>query len=377
MVDGATLERLCGGNSTGGSNPPPSANVSGAFRQNPAAAPFSLLVKPAGGACNLDCRYCFYKKSHPEGYMSFETAELMLGKYMSLPFGGKSVSLQGGEPLLALHTGVFDIVAACGAEKSVQTNATLVTDGVAERFARENWLVGVSIDGPEPLNRLRGESFKAAAAGIARLERAGADCNILCVVSKANVSHPREIYRFLRDAFSSRCHQYIECTGPCEGIDAEEWGRFLSGLFDEWIENDARTLSVRLFDSIVSRMVCGRPTICSFSGSCRHHLVVEHDGSVYPCDFYVSPRWKLGNIRDNSFEEILASPLYAEFASRKTADLPRECAECEYLEFCMGDCPRNRRSLCAGWRMFFAHALPRLEELARCTDWSFTRSVQS
>ena len=329
-----------------------------------AVAPFSLLVKPAGGGCNLDCSYCFYKKDHPAGFMSSDTAARMLDAYCALPFGGKSVALQGGEPLLALRTGVFELVRAHGVDRSLQTNATLVTDEVAERLARGGWLVGASLDGPAPMNRLRGDSFDAAVAGIRRLERAGADYNLLTVVSRANVAHPREVYRYLRDNFATRFHQYIECTGPCDAITGEAWGNFLVGLFDEWIRRDAHTVSIRLFDSIVSQMLRGYPTQCSFGESCRQYLVVEHDGSVYPCDFHVSPSLRLGSIRESSFEELLASPVYARFASAKTASVPRKCRLCPYWAFCRGDCPRNRQSLCAGWRRFFAHALPRLRELA-------------
>ncbi len=326
--------------------------------------PFSLLVKPAGGGCNLDCSYCFYKKDHAAGFMSFDTAARMLDEYCALPFEEKAVALQGGEPLLALHTGVFDLMCAHRVDKSLQTNATLVTDEIASRLARDGWLVGASIDGPKPMNNLRGDSFDAAVAGIRRLERAGVDYNLLTVVSKANVAHPREVYLYLRDNFATRFHQYIECTGPCDEITGEEWGRFLVGLFDEWIKRDAHTISIRLFDSIVSQMLLGFPTQCSFGESCRQYLVVEHDGSVYPCDFHVMPSLRLGNIRENSFEELLASPVYAKFAAAKTACLPQKCRLCAYWEFCHGDCPRNRQSLCVGWRRFFAHALPRLRELA-------------
>lgn len=326
--------------------------------------PFSLLVKPAGGGCNLDCRYCFYRKNHAAGMMSDETAARVLAQYAALPFDGKSVALQGGEPLLAFGSGIFQMLDSCPFEKSVQTNATLVTDEVAGFLAHGGWLVGASLDGPKPLNRLRGDSFDAAVRGIGKLEEAGVDYNLLTVVSKANVAHPRDVYLFLRDNFATRRHQYIECTGPCDGITGEEWGEFLVGLFDEWVKRDSRAVSVRLFDSIVSQMLRGRPTQCSFSPDCRHHLVVEHDGSVYPCDFHVRPETRLGSITADSLADIAESPAYRRFAEKKTACLPETCRICRYFEFCRGDCPRNAQRLCAGWRRFFAHAVPRLRELA-------------
>ena len=326
--------------------------------------PFSLLVKPAGGGCNLDCSYCFYKKGHAAGMMSLDTAARTFGAYAALPFEGKSVAFQGGEPLLAYGTGVLQMIDSCPVEKSLQTNATLVTEEIAEFLARGGWLVGASLDGPRPLNRLRGDSFDDTVRGIRRMEDANVDYNLLTVVSKANVSKPREVYLYLRDNFSTRFHQYIECTGPCDDITGEEWGEFLVGVFDEWIKRDARTVSIRLFDSIVSQMLLGFPTKCSFGESCRQYLVIEHDGSVYPCDFHVRPDLKIGNINDSSFEDLIVSPVYERFAAAKMACLPAKCRECRFFEFCRGDCPRSSQRLCAGWRRFFAHALPRLRELA-------------
>lgn len=324
--------------------------------------PFSLLVKPVGGDCNLRCRYCFYM-GHPAGRMESGLFRKMLSSYEALPFDAKAVALQGGEPLLA-EGAIFDALGESPVEKSVQTNATLVTEDLARRFARGGWLVGASLDGPRELSQARGGSFDAAVRGIRRLEEAGAEYNLLAVVSKANVAHPAEVYTFLRDGFSTRFHQYIECTGPAMEITGEEWGGFLVGLFDEWIKADARTVSIRLFDSIVSKIVFGRPTQCSFSHTCEQYLVVEHDGSVYPCDFFVTPGLRLGNVATDSWEKIVSSPSYRAFAARKETFLPAKCRACRHFEFCRGDCPRNRQSLCAGWLRFFDHALPALRELA-------------
>ena len=326
--------------------------------------PFSLLMKPVGGRCNLACQYCFYR-DHASGAMADEVLEHMLKTYAALPFADKAVALQGGEPLLA-GARILDKVAAYPVARSLQTNATLVTDEIAAKLARGGWLVGASVDGPKALHEAgRGASFDAAVQGVRRLEKARVDYNLLTVVSQTNVHAPEEVYRFLRDTFATRFHQYIECTGPDKAfaIGGEAWGEFLVRLFDAWIAQDAHTVSVRLFDSIVSQLVHGAPTQCSFSDTCRHYLVVEHDGSVYPCDFHVMPELKLGNVMTDDWQTLLASPVYERFARAKTARLPAKCLSCEWLSFCRGDCPRNRQSLCAGWKRFFAHAVPKLAEL--------------
>ena len=325
--------------------------------------PFSLLMKPTGGGCNISCRYCFYK-SHKGGMMDLDVARRVLDEYAMLPFAEKSVALQGGEPLLASASGIIELIEEYPFEKSIQTNATLLTDSLARRFHDGGWLVGASLDGPRDMNRLRDGSFDDAVRGIRLLEKHDVDYNILTVVSKANVAHPVEVYRFLRDNFRTRFHQYIECTGPCDEITGEEWGAFLVALFDEWLKNDSHTISIRLFESIASQALFGHPTQCSFDTSCRHHLVVEHDGSVYPCDFHVREDLRLGRIGNDSLKSMLISRTYSDFSAAKTENLPERCRACRHLAFCNGDCPRNRQTLCAGWIRFFDHALPRLRQLA-------------
>ena len=327
--------------------------------------PFSLLVKPCGADCNLACDYCFYR-GHAPGRMSPAVLDRMMETYCALPFREKSVAFQGGEPTLA-GLGFFRAAAKYRADFSIQTNATLLTDEWAEFLAANRWLVGVSVDGPQPVHDLFRGGHAATVAGIRSLERAGAEYNLLTVVSQANVADPAGLYRYLRDTFSTRFHQYIECTGPSREITAEQWGGFLCGLFDEWVGKDSRTVSVRLFDSIVAQMVEGRPTQCSFGTTCRQYLVVEHDGSVYPCDFHVRDDLRLGNVTTDSWEKMLSGGTYAKFASRKLAGLPSACLSCAHYRWCHGDCPRNRAGgrsvLCAGWKRFFDHAIPVLEKI--------------
>ncbi len=325
--------------------------------------PFSLLVKPVGGACNLKCRYCFYIE-HSQGQMSEKTFARMLESYCALPFQGKAIALQGGEPLLS-QPFVRQLLNQAPLDKSLQTNCTLLTEAIVQDLAAHRWLVGASLDGPPHLNVARGESYDQIVRGIRLLEAAQVDYNLLTVVSQANVAHPQEVYRFLRDNFKTQFHQYIECTAPRLEITGAEWGRFLIGLFDEWVKADVHNVSIRLFDSIISQMVRGRPTQCSFDTSCAQYLVVEHDGNVYPCDFFVEPHLCLGNVNTHSWEEMLNHPTYRAFAARKMEQLPPRCRMCSYFDFCRGDCPRNRGTLCEGWKMFFGHALPTFAEIVR------------
>ena len=297
----------------------------------------------------------------------------MLSSYAKLPFSQKSVALQGGEPLLAPGY-VFDALEAYPIMRSLQTNATLVTSEIAHRLKKGSWLVGASLDGDKIANRLRctvaGDSaaaFENAIAGIRQLEDADVDYNLLTVVSEANAGSAAEVYRYLKDNFKTRFHQYIECTGPRNEITADQWGGFLIALFDEWAKEDAYTISIRLFDSIVSKLVRGEHTQCSLAPRCDGYLVVEYDGSVYPCDFHVRESLKLGNVLTHTWEEMLESGTYKRFAAAKTAPLPEKCRECPFVRFCNGDCPRSRRQnasiLCEGWKKFFSYSLGRFKTI--------------
>ena len=338
---------------------------------------FSLLVKPAGDSCNLACPYCFYR-GHGEGgaarRMSEEMLAHLLTTYRALPIASHDVAFQGGEPLL-MGENFFRRAAEIGEgiNFSVQTNATLVTASMAKFFAEADWLVGVSPhwEGLEekkeggsrkeevwnfktPYFILHPSSFILSEGlgekGYWELVKAGVKTNILQLVTKENVGEPEKLYHYLRDELKCNWQQYIECTAPAAfAITGEEWGEFLCRLFDVWkAEGDERRVSIRLFDSIVSQLVHGVPTMCNFARDCRNYLVVEANGDVYPCDFHVLPEFRLGNILVDSWEKLIASPRYTAFGERKRA---------------FPDCPRNRGTLDKGWQRFFAHAVPYLKSL--------------
>lgn len=363
------------------------------------ARPFSLLVKPVSADCNLRCRYCFYL-DHLHFYpdeavhrMSDATLERLVASYLATDQPTYSFVWQGGEPTLLgldFFRRVTDLQQQHGRPGSVvanglQTNATLITDELARHLAKYRFLVGVSLDGPAQVHdayRHTGAGAGTHAAvmrGIDRLRRAAVEFNVLTLVTAANVGRAREVYRYLCDQ-GLLFHQYIPCVefdaaGQLQPypVTGEAWGLFLCELFDEWHPRDTRRVSVRLFDSIIHKLVLGRPTDCTMDNDCCRCLVVEYNGDVFPCDFFVQRELKLGNIHTDTWEQLRQSPTYAAFGRRKLS-WPDACAGCQYLDLCHGGCPKHRsvtadaaeeqNVLCAGWKRFFQHAAPHLERLA-------------
>lgn len=362
---------------------------------------FSLLIKPASADCNLRCPYCFYldrSELYPDSRvhrMSLDVLERVIPTYMATDQPQYAFGWQGGEPTLMgveFFRKVVELQQRYGKSGSVvsnglQTNAILIDDEFAEHFAEYNFLVGVSLDGPEEIH----DKYRVNAAGcgshadvlrgIECLKRNKIEFNVLCLVNAANVGQGGAVYRYLRD-LGLFYHQYIPCVefGPDDGqllpfaVTGEEWGRFLCEVFDEWVRADTRMVSIRLFDSILALMVDGVRNVCCISGDCRQYFVVEHNGDVYPCDFFVDADKKLGNVMEcGIWDGLFESPMYREFGGRKSR-WNEQCGMCRYLEYCQGDCLKHRMSkgsssaglsvLCDGWRMFFEHALPGLKRLA-------------
>jgi uncharacterized protein len=327
--------------------------------------------------------------------MTDEVAEHLIATFLATPQREHSFVWQGGEPTLMgldffrrvthwqqVH-GRYGAVIA----NSLQTNATLLDDAWADHFARYRFLVGLSIDGPKDAHdesRRFGSgrgSHADVLKGLQCLRRNGVESNVLTLVSQANVHRPRDVYHHLRDQLGVVYQQYVECVefddrGSLRpfAITGSEWGDFLCGVYDEWQAcGDHRRVSVRLFDSILTMLVDHQANACTMGRDCREYLVVEHNGDVYPCDFYVRKDLKLGNIMEESWDDLLSSESYAEFGARKRR-WSEQCARCEFLEICAGCCPKNRPNqgrdptqlsvLCHGWRQFFRHALPGFKRLA-------------
>ncbi|MCY2932495.1 MAG: anaerobic sulfatase maturase [Planctomycetota bacterium] len=362
--------------------------------------PFSLLIKPACADCNLHCAYCFYldrREMFPAPgphRMSQAVLEATIRSYLALPLPEHSFAWQGGEPTLM---GVEFFRRAVGLQKQyarpgarvsngLQTNATLIDDEFAELLGRGKFLVGVSLDGPPDLHdryrRTAGGkgSHAEVLRGIEALGRHGVEFNILTLVSDANVRRPREVYRYLRDS-GFLYHQYIPCVefDPAGGllpfsVTGEAWGEFLCELFDEWHAADTRRVSIRLFDAVLMYMVEGFRPACTMAPDCRQYFVVEHDGGIYPCDFFVRPELLLGNVVGGDWSALWESEAYRAFGARKGLLHPA-CGPCAFRTWCAGGCPKERLArgdgarplsvLCAGWKQFYAHTLDRFRALAR------------
>ena len=358
---------------------------------------FSLLIKPSAADCNLRCAYCFYlgrrapTSAHPR--MTDEILERVIASYMgSRQAVAYTFSWQGGEPgLMGLpffekavelqrrHAPPGAIVC-----NGFQTNATLITDALAAFLAEYKFLCGVSLDGPAQLHdHYRRTAFgqpthALVLKGIDRLRRRGVDVNVLALVNDRTVKQPRQIYGYFKNHGVFH-QQYVPCVEFDDhgqvlpySVSGAAWGRFLCEIFDQWVAGDVHRVSIRLFDSILEYLVTGKRNACTMGTDCRQYFVVEHDGSIYPCDFFVRDEWRLGYIARGSWKELRASPLYRQFGLRKAA-WDDECRSCPWLPLCHGDCPKFRRAggdgrarsvLCEGWKAFYAHALPRLERLA-------------
>ncbi len=343
--------------------------------------------------------------------MTLETAEAMLRAYFATPQPVYSFGWQGGEPTLMGIDFFREVLtlqrrlAPPGARiaNGLQTNGSLLTAEWAALFREYDVLVGLSIDGPQeihnahrhwaarvPLARGRaGSDDKPGAArdtGIgthdrvercARLLRAEKVAfNALTVVGAHNEDHPLEVYDYLR-SLGIRHMQFIPLVewgaSSSYSVSPEGWGTFLKAIFDRWYPRDVRRVSIRHHDSVLELLALGRYNVCTMSGSCGGHLVVEHTGDIFPCDFYVEWDLRLGNVRDEGTDNPLvaaeSSRLRRTFRKQK-ARWDAECAGCDYLRFCGGDCPKMRPSegtshLCEGWRAFYGHTLERFRGLAR------------
>ncbi len=391
--------------------------------------PFSSIVKPTGAICNLNCSYCFflskdqlYPGSDP--LMSEAALENYLSNFLgSHPDGEVTVAWQGGEPTMRgldffrLAVEVANRLAQPSqtVRHTIQTNATLITEEWAEFFAANNFLVGVSIDGPQRIhdayrvNRGGRGSYDQVIRGYRRLQEAGVELNILCTVHDANQDAGVEIYRHFRDELGAQFMQFIpiveratpatlpiaedgwsvgrgkrilyRVTGDLvtsRSVKPKAWGAFLSSIFDEWVSNDVGKVYVQHFDVMLGNHF-DIHTLCVHSPECGRAIAVEHNGDVYSCDHFVEEDYLLGNIATSGFSEMLSSPFQRDFGKSKRTSLPTQCIECPVRWACHGGCPKDRFAtttagedglnyLCEGYFEFFSHASPAITAMAQLLD---------
>ncbi|HET7769319.1 MAG TPA: anaerobic sulfatase maturase [Chloroflexota bacterium] len=379
-----------------------------------AVRPTSVLIKPASSRCNLNCTYCFYLEKQAlypwstNPGMTLETFKIFLDQYARLAAPHLMFAWQGGEPTMmgldwfkevvqlqikagrtnaALHPG-----ARWEMSNALQTNGTLLDDDWARFFREYQFLIGLSLDGPPEWH----DQYRVDRAGrgqhervlrtLALLKRHGVEFNILCVVSAAIVGRPRELLRYFTKLGIEHL-QFIPCVEPagghssCNGgagiteysVTPEQYGEFLNGLFDAWMDVGFRKLRIRYFDNLLEMLVLGRATTCQLAPSCGY-IVLEHNGDCYPCDFFVETPWKLGNVHETPLEEMLTSERFEAFASMKPK-LHADCEACRWKALCHGDCPRYRiigsgsaehtlPYFCGSFQRFFARSHKRLARTA-------------
>jgi uncharacterized protein len=360
---------------------------------------FHVLAKPTGAICNLDCKYCFFlsKESLYPGSrfrMSDEVLETYLRQYIQAQRGPEvEVAWQGGEPtLMGLDFFRRSVKLAEQFKRpgqtvryTMQTNGVLLDDEWCQFFKAHQFLIGLSLDGPQPLHDAYrvdkgGQgSFDKVMRAAHLLQAHQVDVNILTTVHAANADYPLEVYRFLRDEVQAQFIQFIPIveranqTGFQEGstvtersVRAEQYGQFLITIFDEWVRQDVGQVFVQLFDVALGSWLGAPASLCIFAPTCGNALAMEHTGDLYSCDHFVEPNYLLGNIKDTPMIELVASDKQRQFGRDKKDTLPRYCRECDVRFACHGECPKNRfietpdgepglNYLCAGYKAFFHH----------------------
>ena len=308
--------------------------------------------------------------------MASDVLEQAVQKFLALPLRSHGFVFLGTEPLSAgldfynTFAGLVRRYATPETRPSytLQTDGRIITDGWAQLFSAQQFLVNINLGGgADRCEGRAGGGRMDTVQGIDRLKKFNVPFTIRACVSSANVNSPEALYRYLRDEIGCDHHHYIPCTDPDAAVTARQWGEFLCRVYDLWFPADTQKVSVRFFDTILAQMVQGVDTTCECSNDCRASFVVEPTGDVYPCEFYTAPEWALGNIMQDDFFAFLKSPLYEAFGIRKRK-WSSTCNSCDALRYCRGDCVKNREmngtsNLCDGLRAFYVHAMPTLSRL--------------
>lgn len=394
-------------------------NLSMETVHTPFARPMYIMTKAAGSMCNLACKYCYYleknnlyREQQPDRrfIMTDDTLERFIRMYIQSQTTPQVLFCwHGGESLmrpLSFYKRVVELQRKYAAgriiDNTIQTNGTLLDDEWCRFFRDNNWLVGVSVDGPQEFhdeyrrNKMGAPSFRKVMQGINLLKKHGVEWNALAVVNDFNADYPLDFYRFFKEI---EC-RYIQFTPIVERIlprkdgrylaspmDAQDipladfsvlpaqWGDFLCAVFDEWVRNDVGEYFVQIFDATLANWIGEQPGVCSMARTCGHAGVMEYNGDVYSCDHFVFPEYKLGNIRTHTLVEMMFSERQQRFGADKRDRLPGQCRQCRYLFACNGECPKNRFAttaagepglnyLCEGYRKYFDHVAPYMDFMA-------------
>jgi len=360
---------------------------------------FHVMAKPTGAQCNLECDYCFFLKKerlYPDS--NFRMSDEIMETYIRQTIEGHrvpevTIAWQGGEPTLmgldfyrrAVEVEKKYIKSGVRIENTLQTNGVLIDEEWCQFFHENNFLIGLSLDGPRHLHDAYrhdkgGKSvFDKVVRAVRLMQKHNVEFNILCTVNAMNSQHPLEVYRYFRDELESRYIQFIpiverdNATGNQEGtqvtdrtVDPEQYGLFLIAIFDEWVRRDVGIMFVQFFDGVLASYIRGHSTLCILTPTCGEGVALEHNGDVYSCDHFVEPRYLLGNISQTPMPELVASETQRSFGRAKSETLPSYCRECKFLFTCHGECPKNRvlttpegepglNWLCAGIKAFFEH----------------------
>jgi len=370
--------------------------------------PFHVLIKPIGPVCNIACEYCFYLgkeklfpyKKKTDFQMSEDTLETFVKQYINgQPYGTIEVNFtwQGGEPTLrgiGFYKKAIDFQnkyrrKGMKIANAFQTNGILLNNDWAKFFKDNDFLIGISVDGPEKLhnrfrkNRSGAGTFSSVMAGLDALRKYNVNFNTLTAVQSDNGDYPQEVYNFLKK-IGSTFMQFIPIVEP-EGkigvsystVSPQQWGNFLNTVFDLWIKQDLGRIFVQNFETMVGIYAGYSSSLCVHSPACGRAVVLEHNGNLYSCDHFVFRENLLGNIHSTTLTNMVDSDFQKSFGLNKLKSLPLICKECPYLKFCYGGCPSNRLRktpsgetglnwLCEGYKMFYSHTESVFTAISEC-----------
>lgn len=384
---------------------------------SPFSSPLYVMPKPVGATCNMACKYCYYleKKKYyptdePRHLMSEATLEEFVRQYIGATTTPEvNFTWHGGEAMMrpiSFYRKALELQQLYGRGRHIvncfQTNGTLLTPEWCRFFRENDFLVGVSIDGPQEFHdefrRLKtgAASWRKVMAGIDMLRAEGVEWNAMAVVNDFNADYPDDFYDFFK-SIDCRFIQFapiVERVSPADrglcsvgmkgevtdfSVSPQQWGSFLCRLFDRWVVEDVGQVFVQIFDATLANRAGVTPGVCSMAPRCGHAAAMEYNGDLYSCDHFVFPEYRLGNIHERSIVSMMTSEKQLRFGAAKRDSLPQQCLDCRWLDLCNGECPKNRFAttaagepglnyLCEGYRRFFAHTAPYMDWMKEALD---------